>query len=181
MSSVIIAGNTSGTITLDAPAVAGTTTLTLPTTSGTVALTSQITSGGMTLLGTLTTTSGTAQTLSGLTLTSYKQIYFTLDNVGKASGNSILLLNGCYLAGINILEANAAFGNIFNDLSNAIVSVNLSHAPKNSSGIYDVGSAVSYYQGGGRTNITTASTSISFTWAGGNTFSTGTIKVYGVA
>ncbi len=36
MSSVIIAGNTSGTITLDAPAVAGTTTLTLPTTNGTV-------------------------------------------------------------------------------------------------------------------------------------------------
>jgi hypothetical protein len=36
MSSVIIAGNTSGTITLDAPAVAGTTTLTLPTTNGTI-------------------------------------------------------------------------------------------------------------------------------------------------
>jgi hypothetical protein len=36
MSSVIIAGNTSGTITLDAPAVAGTTTLTLPATTGTV-------------------------------------------------------------------------------------------------------------------------------------------------
>jgi len=36
MSSVVIAGNTSGTITLDAPNVAGTTTLTLPATSGTV-------------------------------------------------------------------------------------------------------------------------------------------------
>lgn len=36
MSSIQIAGNTSGTITLDAPAVAGTTTLTLPTTSGTI-------------------------------------------------------------------------------------------------------------------------------------------------
>jgi hypothetical protein len=36
MSSVVIAGNTSGTITLDAPAVAGTTVLTLPATSGTV-------------------------------------------------------------------------------------------------------------------------------------------------
>jgi hypothetical protein len=36
MSSVVIAGNTSGTITLDAPNVAGTTTLTLPTTSGTI-------------------------------------------------------------------------------------------------------------------------------------------------
>ena len=38
MSSVIIAGNTSGTITLDAPNVAGTTTLTLPTTTSTLAI-----------------------------------------------------------------------------------------------------------------------------------------------
>jgi hypothetical protein len=36
MSAVVIAGDTSGSITLDAPAVAGTTTLTLPATSGTV-------------------------------------------------------------------------------------------------------------------------------------------------
>jgi hypothetical protein len=36
MSSVVISGNTSGTITLDAPAVAGTTTLTLPVQTGTV-------------------------------------------------------------------------------------------------------------------------------------------------
>jgi hypothetical protein len=45
MSSVVISGNTSGTITLDAPAVAGTTTLTLPATSGTV-LTSATTQSG---------------------------------------------------------------------------------------------------------------------------------------
>jgi hypothetical protein len=36
MSSVVIAGDTSGSITLDAPAVAGTTVLTLPATTGTV-------------------------------------------------------------------------------------------------------------------------------------------------
>ena len=36
MSSVVIAGDTSGTVTLAAPAVAGTTTLTLPTVTGTV-------------------------------------------------------------------------------------------------------------------------------------------------
>jgi hypothetical protein len=36
MSSVVIAGNTSGTVTLSAPDVAGTTTLTLPATTGTV-------------------------------------------------------------------------------------------------------------------------------------------------
>ncbi len=36
MSSIVIAGDTSGTCTLQANAVAGTTTLTLPTTSGTL-------------------------------------------------------------------------------------------------------------------------------------------------
>jgi hypothetical protein len=36
MSSVVISGDTSGTVTLAAPAVAGSTTLTLPSTSGTV-------------------------------------------------------------------------------------------------------------------------------------------------
>jgi hypothetical protein len=39
MSSVVIAGNTSGTVTLLAPDIAGTTTLTLPTTSGTLVTT----------------------------------------------------------------------------------------------------------------------------------------------
>jgi hypothetical protein len=36
MASIVIAGDTSGTVTLAAPATAGTTTLTLPTTDGTV-------------------------------------------------------------------------------------------------------------------------------------------------
>jgi hypothetical protein len=41
MASIVVAGDTSGTVTLAAPAVSGTTTLTLPTTSGTI-----ITTGG---------------------------------------------------------------------------------------------------------------------------------------
>jgi hypothetical protein len=36
MSSVIVAGNTSGSVTLDAPAVSGSTVITLPTTTGTM-------------------------------------------------------------------------------------------------------------------------------------------------
>lgn len=40
MSSVVIAGDTSGSVTLQAPAIAGSTVLTLPATSGTIALTS---------------------------------------------------------------------------------------------------------------------------------------------
>jgi hypothetical protein len=47
MSSVIIAGNTSGTITLDAPNVAGSTVLTLPTTSGTIVTTNTMPAGSV--------------------------------------------------------------------------------------------------------------------------------------
>ena len=45
MSKLVLNGDTSGSVTLDAPAVSGTTTLTLPTTSGTV-LTTASTFGG---------------------------------------------------------------------------------------------------------------------------------------
>jgi hypothetical protein len=59
MSSVVISGNTSGTITLDAPAVAGTTTLTLPATSGTVLTTAASqTLTTPNVVGPLTLTSG---------------------------------------------------------------------------------------------------------------------------
>jgi hypothetical protein len=57
MSQVIIAGDTSGTITLQAPAVSGSTTLTLPATSGTV-----LTSAGGTITGTTTFSGGVANT-----------------------------------------------------------------------------------------------------------------------
>jgi hypothetical protein len=66
MSSVIIAGNTSGTITLDAPAVAGTTTLTLPTTSGTVVTSANISTYAPSPAGGATTTSSAVD----ITLTS---------------------------------------------------------------------------------------------------------------
>lgn len=48
MSGVIIAGDTSGSVTLQAPAVSGTTVLTLPATTGTVALTSDVIGIGQT-------------------------------------------------------------------------------------------------------------------------------------
>lgn len=52
MSAIVVAGDTSGSVTLNAPAVSGTTVITLPTTSGTMAL-----SGGA--------VSGTTGTFSG--------------------------------------------------------------------------------------------------------------------
>ena len=57
MSSVVIAGDTSGSITLQAPAAAGSTTLTLPATSGTV-LTSASTIPATSVTGVLSVSQG---------------------------------------------------------------------------------------------------------------------------
>ncbi len=48
MSNLTILGDTSGSVVLQAPAVAGSTTLTLPATTGTVALTNQVIGVGQT-------------------------------------------------------------------------------------------------------------------------------------
>jgi hypothetical protein len=66
MAQISIAGDTSGTITLAAPAVSGTTTLTLPATSGTI-VTGTTPSG--TIVGTTDTQTLTNKTLTSPTLT----------------------------------------------------------------------------------------------------------------
>ena len=69
MSSVIIAGNTSGTITVAAPAAAGTNTITMPAATGTMALTSDITTEIPSQTGNagkLLTTNGSAASWGGV-------------------------------------------------------------------------------------------------------------------
>ncbi len=79
MSSIVVAGDTSGSVTLSAPAVAGSTTLTLPSVSGTLitsatgqTLTSPVIAGTPTGVGTLTSgtavasTSGTSIDFTGI-------------------------------------------------------------------------------------------------------------------
>jgi hypothetical protein len=61
LASLVVAGDTSGTVTLTAPAVSGTTTLTLPTTSGTVVSDSAT--------QTLTNKTLTSPTITGATIT----------------------------------------------------------------------------------------------------------------
>ena len=61
MASIVVAGDTSGTVTLAAPAVSGTTTLTLPTTTGNVV--------ADTATQTLTNKTITSPTITGATIT----------------------------------------------------------------------------------------------------------------
>jgi hypothetical protein len=81
MSSVIIAGNTSGTITLDAPNVAGTTTLTLPATTGTFITTT----GGVT-----PGTAGNVLQSNGTTWTS------AAVSAGGLGGTTVFTANGTF-------------------------------------------------------------------------------------
>ena len=64
MSSIVIAGNTSGAITIAAPAEAGLNTLTLPASTGTVALTSDISASVTAVQTHLNTTSSQSITAS---------------------------------------------------------------------------------------------------------------------
>jgi len=96
MSSVIIAGNTSGTITLDAPNVAGTTTLTLPTTSGTVITTGNIPTGSvLQVVSSITNTRTTSS--SG----SYVDTDLSASITPSSSSNKILVIVTYTLASDN--------------------------------------------------------------------------------
>jgi hypothetical protein len=70
MSSLVIAGDVSGTVTIQAPSAAGTTILTLPSASGTFVTTSGTPTAGAVAYGTGTTTAFSAVGTSGQVLTS---------------------------------------------------------------------------------------------------------------
>ena len=129
-----------------------------------------IATGGMTLLGTLTTTSGTTVTLSGLTLTSYKLLYVFFNTVQQSSGSpATLTLTGGYTLSPN--NTGQVSGNAVFDLASgryiATTAITLAGTT----------TATSYY---GNPSITNASTSIAFTWSTGATFNFGSILIYGV-
>lgn len=136
--------------------------------------------GGMTLLGTITTTSGTTQTLSGLTLTNYTHLYITYNGVSSSgtTGNFRLLdANGSTnltIQAVSGTATNGIFGNMWINLSNGgLVSIsagNIGTAPAVQTGASVVGD----------TTFTTSSTSITFNLSASN-FDAGSISVFGVS
>jgi hypothetical protein len=102
MASVVVSGDTSGAITLAAPAVAGTNTITLPATTGTMALTSDIPTGvtslngntgalkGMTLLSTTSFTSASTIDITGIPTTAGTT--YLLQIIGQTPNNGSLTI-----------------------------------------------------------------------------------------
>jgi hypothetical protein len=88
MSSVIIAGNTSGTITLDAPNVAGTTVLTLPTTNGTIVTTNTMPTGSVLQVVSATKTDTFSSSGSGFNAITGLSVSIT----PSSSSNKIMIL-----------------------------------------------------------------------------------------
>jgi hypothetical protein len=172
MSKIALSGNASGTgtFTFAAPGTNTDRTLTLPDASGTLATTADL--GSVTLLGTIATTSGTSVTLSGLTLTDYKFLQFSINGVSSSASSCTLLLNAYRLAVINGSNAaDVSFGGGFIDLSNGIFM--------SSTATYNGTTLVGFDGGCGPSGLTTASTSITFTISAGN-FDAGSIRIYGV-
>ena len=134
--------------------------------------------GGVTLLGTLTTTSGTTQTLSGLTLTGYKSLKIVIDRVSHNYTVTNTTLNLESLV-VGAPQSNANFlygiGEVDLELNGAFA---FNTADSNTSGV----ASAQITGRAGESGITTASTSLTFAWAIGATalFDSGTIKVYGV-
>jgi len=136
--------------------------------------------GGMVLLGNLTTTSGTTQTLSGLTLTNYKLIVIAINRTSHNSGTS---------QGIRLLDANGstqlslAATTGLGAFTSAIVTIDL--ATGVFSGTYDSTNTTPPYSQTtagalcGKSTFSTSATSLQFSYSGGS-FDAGSITVYGV-
>jgi hypothetical protein len=133
--------------------------------------TSLLSSTGMTLLGTLTTTSGSTQTLSGLTLTSYKQLVLEWNGVSHNSGTSQDFSIG---AG-KVMNATPATGLVSGmvtvSLVNGIASPILARLALPAILTSDATLA--------QTGYSTATTSVSVSVTAG-AFDAGSIRIYGV-
>ena len=201
MASIKLTGDTSGVITVSAPAAAGTNTLTLPATTGTIldtnsALVSSkltgalpaisgaaltgLASGGLTQLASAATTSGTSILIDSLDLSTYKFLYICENGVGWAADT----------AGVQRLTPNGGsfvrwagggsavpgyYGLTFVDLSTGIGSgTTVSATP---AAIIHAGGAFTTFV---NTGISASTTSLTFGTDGNVAFNKGNIKLYGL-
>ena len=209
MASIKLTGDTSGVITVSAPAAAGTNTLTLPATTGTIldtnsALVSSkltgalpaidgsaltgISSGGKTLLGTLTTTSGTSHALTSQNLSSFNTLQLVFAQVSHSDGSgkqmTIKIGSGAVqtISSDETSATNSIRGTYNLDLLTNIETLiwSTDQAPI-TSGNSNTGSGVRAGVYDAATNLQSlTSTTITVAWTTGSTFDNGKVKIYGL-
>lgn len=157
----VILGNGTSNPTFVAPSTSGNVLTSNGTTWASTAL-----PGSYTTLGTLTTTSGATQTLSSLTLTSYKYLWFSFNGVSTSGAADLRIAGIKAAASVVAADLNKGFAII--DLT---TGVGLSYL-----GV-TTGGALSPYMIA--TGYTTATTSVSVSVSTG-TFDAGSVVVYGV-
>lgn len=147
-------------------ATAGTNTTQLATTAFVLANT-----GGMTLLGTLTTTSGSSQSLTGLTLTDYKQLVLEFNGVSHSSATSSSYSLGSGTITLPVNLNSLTYGIIWVSLITGIATAVLS-----------TGGSLPRAAGDGYNSFTgysTATTTVTLS-VSNPSFDAGSVKVYGV-
>lgn len=130
------------------------------------------------LLGTLSMTSGTTQTLSGLTLQPYRGLLLIFQNVGVTTGASAALelrVDGAAIYAVTATTYASVRARCYIDLNtgvgDATSAVVTGTAPVSATG---TGWVI-------RTTLGTGSTSVSVSHAGNaSTFSAGSVRIYGV-
>lgn len=118
------------------------------------------------LLGTLTTTSGTTQTLSGLVLTPFRSLFCVIDGVSFTTTVTLTVDSLVCTAALST-SGSTFLGHLNIDLATGIFVCTSNNG-------FAGGSSSSYTS---KTSYRNASTSISF---GGGTFDAGSIRIYGV-
>jgi hypothetical protein len=136
-----------------------------------------IVTGGMTLLGTMTTTSGTSQVLSGLVLTSYKMLMISYNQVSTTSTGSVLQLSKTGSGALSITNPLGLVSNYFAGIT-WVSLVGTNGAVMSAIGVDNAGSGSSLSIAG-YSDFSTATTSITLGTGGGN-FDSGTVTFYGM-
>ncbi len=176
MSNLTVKGNASGTgtIILESPNTNSNRTITLPDSTSTLATTAQVDAiSSIVHLGTIATTSGSSASLSGLTLTGYKQVQVFFSAVSGSAASSNILLGGAFFSLLTISNAaDSVSGGATIDLASGLFFSAYSYSLNGAL-------AADGRAGGGQSGLSTSSTSITFTTSTGN-FDAGSIRIYGV-
>ena len=156
------------------------------TSGGASAAPSWVDPSSMTLLGTLTTTSGTTQTLTSLTLTGYRYLFLSINDVSATTATDDLRIVDSAGTSYQLFADSGNADNVWN--GSAIVNLSngstIGWGASNGSTTYSMGTGnfgagnAGTKTGFGRINMTTASTSIGVSVQ--TAFDAGTVTVYGV-